>query len=51
MMKKRRLLDELHETARGLARIDSLHKQTMRKVRRRRDLFAELTLASDCNPY
>ena len=30
-MKKRRLLDEMHETARGLARIGALDKQTMRE--------------------
>jgi putative transcriptional regulator len=30
-VKKRRLLDEMHETARGLERIGALDKQTMRE--------------------
>jgi len=30
-MKKRRLLDEMHETARGLERMGALDKQTMRE--------------------
>ena len=31
MKKRRRLLDEIHETARGLARVGVLDKQTMRE--------------------
>jgi hypothetical protein len=47
VMKKRRLLDEMHGAARGLARIDALDKQTVRGLRKRRDLFIELTEGFD----
>jgi hypothetical protein len=47
VMKKRRLLDEMHGTARGLARIGAVDKQTMRESRKRRDLFVELTAGFD----